>query len=734
MQSDHPLIYTKLSLPFIRKELVPRPRLQNQVAQGLLGPLTLIAAPAGFGKTTLAASSVSSSGLPVAWLSLDKGDNHIQRFLSYFIAAIQKADHTIGGQVEQILAASHQVAPETIMISLINEIDSTRNEMILVLDDYQTISNREVHDAVAFLLEYCPLNLHLLIATRSDPPLPFARLRARDQMIELRSADLRFNETEAAQFLNDMMGLRLDATSIAVLEERTEGWIAGLQMAALSMHDRQDISGFIKGFSGTSRYILDYLLEEVLACQPAEIQRFLLSTSILERLTAPLCEAIVGTLERSNVPTVKRSNEILEYLERSNLFLVPLDDERRWYRYHQLFAELLQNRLRQENTWEAIADLHYKASCWFENHQSLDEAIDHALEGKHYQRVAILLEENFESFLSHLNSFSPSSGLQSLPPDVFLDHPWVTITYGWILVATGRITVLERLLPILQTKIQSCQLDSQAESPSGRDLEDQDLCANIFALQAYDGFFRGNMEIAIERGCMADRLASQSNHTLKTRISTMLGESYLANGQLESAEQYLREAIRLNREVLDLNTTIVAYIRLGALYKIRGKLNAASEIYHEAFQLLDSLKCRENPMAGTVEVGMADILRERDKLEESRQMLSQALEKRPQLGKPYEVVFAHIGMTRVLCALEDLDGAAQSIASIQALIQTHVPPPITGAMVNNCKVFLYRKLGDLQKLNQLIMELIPLFNNQRTTVTASTTENNGITLARGLLA
>ena len=299
MQKADPLIRTKLRPPFSRLELVPRLRLQARIKEGLCGPLTLVTAPAGFGKSTLVASCVADCGMPVAWLSLDKDDNQVGRFLNYLVAALRQADNRVGNEAAQLLATAQQPVPEAILTCLINDLDAIDREFVLVLDDYHFINSQAVHDEVTFLLEHCPRTFHLVIATRSDPPLPLARLRARGQTVELRAAELGFTEPEAAQFLNDVMGLGLDAGSVAALEERTEGWIAGLQMASialqshLSMRDRGDASGFIEGFSGTNRYILDYLLEEVLAGQPPEIQRFLLHTSILERLTAPLCEAVL---------------------------------------------------------------------------------------------------------------------------------------------------------------------------------------------------------------------------------------------------------------------------------------------------------------------------------------------------------------------------------------------------------------------------------------------------------
>ncbi len=351
------LLRTKLHPPFTRLGLVSRPRLIKQITQGLGGPLTLIAAPAGFGKTTLLASSVLDSDILVAWLSLDAGDNQLERFLSYLVAALREVDHTVGNEAAQLLAAVSQAPLDAILTSLINDLDAADEEIVLVLDDYQFIVNQAVHDGVAFLLEHCPKGFHLVIATRSDPPLPVARLRARGQAVELRADHLRFTRPEAAHFLNDVMDLRLDAESVAALEERTEGWIAGLQMAAISMRDRKHIHEFIEGFSGTNRFILDYLMEEVLDSLPPQIQDFLLYTSILNRLTAPLCDSILTIYEVPELEYERRpdsaslssgqSASILDYLERANLFLMPLDDERIWYRYHHLFADLLRARLHQ---------------------------------------------------------------------------------------------------------------------------------------------------------------------------------------------------------------------------------------------------------------------------------------------------------------------------------------------------------------------------------------------------
>ena len=405
------LIRTKLRPPIIRSGLVSRPQLQEQVMQGLRGPLTMITAPAGFGKTTLVAGCIAAVDMPVAWLSLDKNDNQEERFLNYLIAALQGVDSKIGKEASHLVRKTQSISIQVLLTSIINDLDATGKDIVLVLDDYQFISSQEVHKGMIFLLENYPNTFHLVIISRSDPPLPLARLRAHGQLLEFRATDLRFTEFEATQFLNDIMDLHLDASSIAMLEKRTEGWIAGLQMAALSMQNRENVTNFIEGFSGTNRYILDYLLEEVLARQSPEIQRFLLYTSILERLYAPLCDAILVTdnklANKENNLTIRSetiilgsSASILEYLEQSNIFLVSLDDERTWYRYHHLFADLLMAQLQRSLNAEGIAKLHIRAAEWYEQNGSILDAIYHAALASDPEMVERFIEQNYMELVS----------------------------------------------------------------------------------------------------------------------------------------------------------------------------------------------------------------------------------------------------------------------------------------------------------------------------------------------
>src|SRR5215211_4563168 len=402
-----PILATKLYIPAPRSNVVLRPRLLERLNEGLrqnfgfgrTPGMTLISAPAGFGKTTLisewVATLTSSStpeggeGLRVAWLSLDEGENDPTRFLTYFVAALQTIAGGIGDRVLSALQSPMAPSTEALLTILLNDITSLPDDFILVLDDYHVIDAKPVDIALGFLVKNQPPQMHLVITTREDPPLPLARLRAKGRLTELRAADLRFTPSEAAEFLNQVMGLDLSAENIAALEARTEGWIAGLQLAALSMQGTQDTASFIQSFTGSHRFVMDYLVEEVLGQQPARVQTFLLRTSILDRLCGPLCDAVLLDSSASG-------QETLEYLERVNLFLVPLDNERRWYRYHHLFADLLRQRLQQSmassSDENSLNELHIRASQWYEDNGLELEAFQHAALAHDIKRAERLIE------------------------------------------------------------------------------------------------------------------------------------------------------------------------------------------------------------------------------------------------------------------------------------------------------------------------------------------------------
>jgi LuxR family maltose regulon positive regulatory protein len=458
-----PLLTTKLYIPPPLPNPVERPRLIERLNEGLHRKLTLVSAPAGFGKTTLLSEWLAGCEQPAAWLSLDESDNDPTRFLSYTIAAlrtIEARQEPVGNIAKGVLSALESPQPppsEAILTTLINEIATIPDRIILVLDDYHLIQAQPIHDALTFLLRHLPPQMHLIMATREDPPLPLARLRARGQSTELRATDLRFTLSEAAEFLNQVMGLDLSAEDIAALERRTEGWIAGLQLAALalqgtiSMQGRRDVSSSIQSFTGSHHFVLDYLVEEALEQQSESVQTFLLHTSILDRLTGSLCDAIT---DQDN------GRMILETLERANLFIVPLDDERRWYRYHHLFADLLRQRL-QSTQPDQLPDLHRRASAWYEQNGFIDEAIEHALRGEDFEQAACLIEEQVDTISEHTRLLR---WLDALPVKVILSKPHLCIFHARHLFTSGKMDEAEeRLQAAEQTLDLGC--DSATDPP-----------------------------------------------------------------------------------------------------------------------------------------------------------------------------------------------------------------------------------------------------------------------------
>jgi LuxR family maltose regulon positive regulatory protein len=411
------LLATKLYIPPPRPNLVSRPRLTERLNEGMMCKLTLISAPAGFGKTTLLSDWIHNREHPVAWVSLDEGDNDIARFLAYFIAALQTIDprqSPVGDIGDGVLTAlqSPQASPlEAMLTTLVNDIVKITDHFVLVLDDYHVIEASEIDQALTFLLDHLPPQMHLIIASRVTPSLPLSRLRARCEMTELRVDDLRFTPDEVAVFLNQMTGLEFSTENIIALENRTEGWIAGLQLAALSMqglkHSR-DVSSFIAAFTGSHRYVLDYLTDEVLQQCPPGTTDFLLQTSILKRLSGPLCNAVTGQDD---------SHTTLEKLDDANMFIVPLDNERHWYRYHHLFADLLQQRLQRAQP-DNIVELHRRASQWYEQNNLVTEALDHALAAADFDRAARLVAQNAQPMFMRGEVSTVRDWFTALPPEL----------------------------------------------------------------------------------------------------------------------------------------------------------------------------------------------------------------------------------------------------------------------------------------------------------------------------
>jgi len=696
MQKTDPLIRTKLRLPFIRQSLVSRTRLQVRITEGLRGPLILITAPAGFGKTTLVASCVTDSGLPVAWLSLDKNDNQPGRFLSYLVAALQDADPTIGDEAAQLLDASPQAFSEAVLTSVINDLDAAVGEIVLVLDDYQFITSQAVHEAVVFLFDHCPKTLHLLIASRSDPPLPLARLRMRGQTVELRAADLRFTEPEVNQFLNDVMDLCLDSGSVAALAERTEGWIAGLQMAALSMRERKDVSEFITGFSGTNRYILDYLIEEVLASQSPEIQHFLLLTSILERMTAPLCEAVldIKTMEGWNVDklstTFQPSNppkcqQILEYIDRTNLFLVPLDDERIWYRYHQLFSDLLRARL-MESQPELIPQLHLRASVWFEQNDLVLEAIQHSLSIQDHERsIGLILRYG----PAHWSQNDPSIMrlVGNLPLELLVKHPKLGIYQAWILISSGQIPAAITLLSTLKKHIQKD--DSSSYIPW--------MCAYIDLLLIYTA----HPGDEIDPGSSPDLQAFNSMPEEDTGLHNIADFIYAMllgrRGEIDEPAEILLQCIR--RDSADGGTTAIPLVipLLARIRLMQGRLHEAANLCRESLKSIDKKEIKKFYRAGSLNIILGEVLREWNELDEAEAQIREGI----RANEPWQVLSAdalgYSALARVQEAQGDFASAISTLTRLESMFEERTKPPDWEGELRSLQVRLWLATGNLAR-------------------------------------
>jgi LuxR family maltose regulon positive regulatory protein len=543
--------------------------------------------------------------------------------------------------------------------SLINDLDACWVEIALVLEDYHLISNREVHTLVAFLLEHCPRGLHVIIASRSDPPLPLARLRARSQVLELRAADLSFNQPEAAQFLNEVMSLSLDDGAVALLAERTEGWIAGLQMAALSMRERKDVAGFIQGFSGTNRFILDYLLEEVLASQSPEIQHFLLNTSILQRLSAPLCAAVLAddrpdrAVQAEPGPPMNASQpaSILDYLERANLFVQQLDDERQWYRYHHLFADLLHTQLQKSLGTAGVAQLHRRASKWHARYGSVLEAIHHSSLAADDEVVERLIEQNYMELLNRGEMLWIRSWTGELSKERVRRRPWLSIyeasSHAWF----GELDEAERLLEQTESRVRA-----EVSSP-----EAQPMLGHVSYIRSRVTAMRGDLPRAIELCLAAQKSFSASNMAMQIDTNITLGYEYFLYGDYERAVQVLNETIRLGLSVSSVINTVAAACLLSRLYAVQGRLDKASELCQMAAQFIPDASGQHLGARALVEAGIAERCYERNDLQAALAHVKQGLALMPWWGKADDTVLAYLTLARIHLAQANMGEAAEAV-------------------------------------------------------------------------
>ncbi len=666
-----PLLATKLHVPRSRPHQVHRPRLFQRLQQGMERTLTLISAPAGFGKSTLLSDWLTSRAIPAAWFLLEPQDNEPTRFLSYLIAALQTYDPRLGTTA---LALLHPLQPpplETVLTLLINDLlnsgISEREHFVFVLDDYQVIHAESIHHAIAFLLDHLPPQMHLVLVTREDPPLPLAHLRGRDDLLELRLADLRFTQEETATYLVEVMGLSLAIDEIALLQERTEGWITGLHLAALSLQDREDQTDFIMAFTGSHHYVADYLLDEVLNRQDEAVQDFLLQTCILNRLSAPLCDAVRAQ---------QGSQALLDHLERANLFLVPLDDERKWYRYHRLFAEVLRHRL-QQTAPTMVPDLHCRASYWYEQHEFLAEAVSHALAAPALHEAVRLIEQCAWIFIISGQMQTLCGWLQALPESLVLAHPLLSLIAAIALMYTNRPQEaaarlqavehelsLEPGLPVPQTgfpqRARVAARDkgdrkghpySTTKWPLARDLPGQvAACWSLLARLSGDlercvAFSQRALDLLPETGKMveASSTTTMTGHrsarpeagtaplTCMLRVGAMFSaiHAYLVSGDVTTtSERLLSETVVFTRTSSNYRLlTPRGLTLLARLQVLQGRLHQAAATYEEVVQMVP--RSGEFPLLAdspTYYFGLGDLLREWNELDAAEHYLVRGID------------------------------------------------------------------------------------------------------------
>lgn len=638
-----PLLATKLFIPPARPNRVPRPRLIEQLM--VLRPLTLVAAPAGFGKTTLLSDWIPKSKHCVTWLSLDEGDNDPIRFWVYVIAALQKLRTDLGEDALALLK-SPQLPPITAILStLINEIVSFPEDFFIVLDDYHLIKTQSIHEALTFLLDHLPAQMHIILTTRADPPLPVARLRTRNQLTELRADDLRFTSDEAAMFLNEVMGLRLSADDIAVLESRTEGWIAGLQLAALSMQDRDDLTGFIKAFSGGHRHVLTYLAEEVLEHCPEGTLDFLLLTSILDQLCGPLCDAVTEGND---------SQALLQKLEQANLFIVPLDIEEKWFRYHHLFADVLRARLQQTQS-NLMPVLHRRASAWYEQNGLIAEAVNHALAAQEWERAAQLLTLIVNQIVGMDTLAGQAQSilrwLTALPAAVVRTNPTFCFYHATVLMFTGQLGEAEAWLDSAERTVQlNTPLDA-ARATLGW----------VALLRADIARGRGDLASGIVLARRALELLPGTEASGRAVAQLNLAHAYLATGDVtQSAECIAEDAIAKLRGMGNLFATMIAITNLARLQALQGRCHQAAATFALAEHVAPGGGRLQDLLNGAAfYIGLGDLLREWNELEGAHQQLTRGMELvRGMLSVDADVVaMAYVAFAKLRQASGDLSGA-----------------------------------------------------------------------------
>jgi len=716
------ILTTKLYVPPHRPGLVSRPRLIERLSAGLDRKLTLISAPAGSGKTTLLSEWANrrvgerANGGAIAWLSLDEGDNDLTRFLTYLVAALQTIDADIDKDVLDALQSPQLLPLESLLSLLLNDLAavSLASRYVLALDDYHVIHTAAIHEAMAFLLDHLPPQLHLVILTREDPPLPLPRLRVQRQMTDIRAQDLRFTVEEASQFFDQTMGLRLTAREVAALESRTEGWIAGLQMAALSLQVQDDVSHFVQAFSGSHHVVLDYLVDEVLNHQSEEVQAFLLRTSILERMTGSLCDAVCA-------PEAGATGQAtLEMLHRSNLFVVPLDTERQWYRYHHLFAELLRHRLHQQREWSDIASLHHRAAEWYEHNSLAADAIHHALVGEDFGRAVRLIEVNVDAMLRGNEIATVLHWIDALPAELARARPYLCIARAWVLMAKARFDEAERWARRAESAL-GVGGERREPPPSAASETEavtvQRMLGHIDALHATVANSLGDDARTSALARRALETLPADDVLLRGILALDLGEAFARRGDVEAAERTFTEAIVVNRAAGNVAVTLNLMSSLGALYARQADLDRAVATCRQAIQLGGEAGGPPVPATGASHVLLAYLLYERNDLDAALRHAAVGITCCKRWGHLENIADGYDVLAQVQFAQGDVAQAHETVAQILkrvketlALVRRTAPPArierLSGGLrrLEALRALLWVMEGELDAVEQWVQE------------------------------
>lgn len=680
------ILATKLYIPPHPPKTVARSRLVNRLNEGLsIGhKLTLISAPAGFGKSTLASEWITSCERPAAWVSLDENDNNPARFLGYLIGALQTVSPNLGADILDAIQ-SPQISPiDSILTVLLNEISLIPMDFILVLDDYHLTDAKSVDDVLTFLIDHLPPKMHLVITTREDPSLPIPRLRARNQLTEIRAADLRFTPAEATEFLNQVMGLNLTTEDVAALEKRTEGWIAGLQLAALSMKGQQDVHRFIQAFAGDHRYIVDYLVEEVLRRQPESVQNFLIQTSILDRLNGSLCDAVTSQ---------PGSNIQLEQLQRGNLFLIPLDDKRHWFRYHHLFADVLRMHLESEQP-EQVPVLHIRASKWFEKNKMPSEAIHHALEAKDFERAANLIEQAVPEARRNRQETQLLSWFKAIPDEVLQNRPTLSVHYAGTLLQLGQLDGVKARLQ--QTERWLDMPDDTQMQPVYMDEEDfQRLPGLVSMYHAAIALIHADVTNTMKHAQQVLEFAREDDDLLRGSASSLLGLAYWTSGDLSMAYEMFSAGMAYLQKVGFISDVVGGSVTLADLKITQGCLREAMSIYERGLQLATKQGTSILRGAADMYVGMSELYREHNDLHTAEHHLLKSKELGELNGLPKNPYRWRVAMARIQETQGDLDGALDLLDEAEPLYVADFSPNVRP--IQALKVRIWIKQGELEK-------------------------------------